>query len=77
MGLASGNGILDFALGVAFIVLVDGLDHGHGICGMHVGVWESSTHAILLAIEGDLFALGGGGDPVATGVVANRESICL
>jgi hypothetical protein len=77
LGLAGGNGILDFALGVAFIALADGLDHGHGVCGMHVNVRESRTHAILLAMEGDLFALGGGDDPVVTGVVADRESICL
>jgi hypothetical protein len=74
---AGGNGILDFELGVAFIALADGLDHGYGVCGMHVNVRESSTHAILLAMEGDLFALGGGDNPVATGVVADRESICL
>ncbi len=77
LGLAGSNGILDFTLGVAFIALADGLDHGHGVCGMHVDVQESATHAILLAMEGDLFALGGGDDPVATGVVADRESIYL
>jgi hypothetical protein len=77
LGFAGGDGILDFALGVAFIALTDGLDHGYGICGMHVDVWEYVTHAILLAMEGDLFALGGGDNPVATGVVADRESIYL
>jgi hypothetical protein len=77
LGFAGGNGILDFALGVAFIALADSLDHGHSVCGMHVNVWESARHAILLAMEGDLFALGGGDNPVATGVVADRESICL
>ncbi len=77
LGLAGSNGILDFALGVAFIALADGLDHGHGIRGMHVNVRESMTHTILLAMEGDLIALGGGDDQVAAGVVANRESICL
>ncbi len=77
LGFVGDDGILDFALGVAFIALADSLDHGYGICGMHVDVRESATHAILLAMEGDLFALGGGDDPVATGVVADRESICL
>ncbi len=77
LGLVGGDGILDFALGVAFIAPADGLDHGHGDCGMHVDVQESGTHTILLVMEGDLFALGGGDDPVATGVVADRESIRL
>ncbi len=77
LGLAGGDGILDFVLGVAFIVLADSLNHSHGVRGMYVSVRESATHAILLAVEGDLFALGGGDDPVATGVVADRESICL
>ncbi len=77
LGTAGGDGILDFALGVAFIMLADGLDHDHSICGMHVNVQESETHAILLVMEGDLFALGSGNNPVATGVVADRESICL
>ncbi len=77
LGLAGGNGILDFALGIAFIVLTDGLVHGLGVHGMLVDVWESATHAILLAMEGDLFVLGGGDDPVATNVVADHESICL
>ncbi len=77
LGFAGGDGILDFALGVAFIALADGLDHGYGVRGMHVNVQKSTTHAIFLAMEGDLFALGGGDNPVATGVVADRESICL
>ncbi len=77
LGFAGGNGILDFALDVAYIVLVDGLDHGYGVCGMHVEVQESMTHTILLAMEGDLVALGGDDNPIATSVVAERESICL
>ncbi len=77
LGLAGGNGILDFVLGVAFIVLADSFDHGHGIHGMHVDVRESTTHAILLAMEGDLFPWGVGDDPVAPSVVAAHEFICL
>ncbi len=60
LGFVGGDGILDFALGVAFIALVEGSSHGYGICGMHVDVRESATHAILFAMEGDFFALGGG-----------------
>jgi hypothetical protein len=77
LSLTGGDGILDFALGVAFLALADGLDHGHGVRGMHVDVRESATHTILLAMEGDLFALGGGDDPVATGVITDHESLCL
>jgi hypothetical protein len=77
LGFAGGDGILDFALGVAFKALVDGLGHGYGVRGVHVNVRESATHTILFAVEGELFALGGGDDPVATDVVADRESICL
>jgi hypothetical protein len=77
LGLTGSNGILDFVLGVDYLALADGLDHGHSVCGMHVDVWESATHIILLAMEGDLFALGGGDDPVVTDVVTDHESLCL
>jgi hypothetical protein len=50
LGFVGGNGILDLVHGVAFISPADGLDHGHGICGMHVDVRESAAHAILLKV---------------------------
>jgi hypothetical protein len=46
-------------------------------CVLHVDVGESAAHAILLLVEGDLFELGDGDDPIAAGVVADCESICL
>ncbi len=50
---------------------------GHGIHGLHVDVEESMAHTILLLVEGALFALGGGDNPIATSVVTDCESICL
>ncbi len=77
LGFAGGDGILDFALGVAFIALADDSDLGHGVCGMHVDVREFVTHTIFLSMKGDLFALGGGDNPVANGVVAYCEPTSL
>ncbi len=77
MGLAGRNGILDFTLGEAFVMLVDGLDHCHGRLGLHVDVREATAHAVFLSVEGDLIAMRSSEDPVASGVVADRESVCL
>ncbi len=77
LGLACRDGNLDFALGEAFITLADGLDHCHGRLGLHVNVREATAHTIFLLVEGDLVAMRSGDDPVASGVVADRESICL
>ncbi len=75
--LAGRNGVLDFVLGEAFVRMADGLNHGNGIHGQHVNVGESMAYNIFLSEEGDFFAPGGGDDPVATGVVADSESIHL
>jgi hypothetical protein len=75
--LAGHNGILDFALGEAFVMLADVLNHGHGVHGLHVDVGESAAYTVLLSKEGDFFAPWGGDDPVATIVVADSESVCL
>ncbi len=48
LGLAGRNGILDFALGEAFVTLADGLDHCHGRLGLHVNVREATAHAVFL-----------------------------
>jgi hypothetical protein len=75
--LAGHNGVLDFALGEAFATLADGLNHGHGVHGLHVDVGESTAYTILLSEEGDFFAPGGGDNPVATSVVAASKSVRL
>ncbi len=75
--LVGHNGVLDFALGEAFIMLVDGLNHGHCVHGLHVNKGESAAYAILLSEEDDFFAPGGCDNPVATGVVADSESVRL
>jgi hypothetical protein len=64
-------------LGEAFITLADSFNHGHSIHGLHFNVGESAAYAVLLSEEGDLFALGGGDNPIATCVVADCESICF
>jgi hypothetical protein len=76
LGLACRNGILDLALGEAFVT-ADGLDHCHGRLGLHVDVREATAHAVFLSVEGDLVAMRSGDDPVASGVVADRESVYL
>ncbi len=75
--LAGCNCLFDVTLGEAFVTLVDGFNHCHSIHGLHVDVGESVAYAVLLSEEGDFFALGGGDDPIATGVVAEGESIHL
>ena len=75
--LAGRNGVLDFALGEAFVTLTDGLNHGHGIHGLHIDVGKFAAYAVLLLEEGDFFTPGGGDNPVATSVVADSESVCL
>ena len=77
LGLACSSGILNFALGEAFILLANGLNHRNSIRGLHVDVGEAMAHAILLSVEGDLFALGGHDNPIFPGVVAYREAVCL
>ena len=77
LGLACSSGILNFAFGVAFILLANGLNHSHSIRGLHVDVGESTAYAVLFLVEGDLLALGGRDDPISSGEVANREAICL
>jgi hypothetical protein len=77
LGLACRDGILDFTLGEAFVRLADGLDHCHGRLGLHVDVREAMAHAVFLLVEGDLVAVRSGDNPVASGVVADRESVCL
>ncbi len=77
LGLAGRDGILDFALGEAFVTLADSLDHCHSRLGLHVNVREATAHAVFLSVEGDLVAMRSGDDPVASGVVVDRESICL
>jgi hypothetical protein len=71
LGLACRDGILDFALGEAFVTLADGLDHCHGCLGLHVDVREATTHAVFLSVEGDLFAMRSSDNPIASGVVAD------
>ncbi len=75
--LAGHNGFFDFVFGEAFMTLADGLNHGHGIHGLHVNVGESVAYTVLLSEEGDFFALGGGDNLIATGVIADSESIRL
>ncbi len=77
LGLAGRNGIVNFALGEAFVMLADGLDHCHSCLGLHVNVREATAHAIFLLVEGNLVTMRSGDDPVASGVVADRESVCL
>ena len=77
LGLSCSSGILNFAFGEAFILLTNSLDHSHSIRGLHVDVGESTSHAVLFSVEGDLLALGGPDDPISSGVVANRKAICL
>jgi hypothetical protein len=77
LGLAGRDGILDFALGEAFIMLADGLDHCHGRPGLHVDVREATAHTVFLSVEGDLVTMRSGDDPVASSVVADCESIFL
>ncbi len=77
LGLADRDGILDFALGEAFVTLADGLDHCHDRLGLHVNVREAMAQAVFLSVEGDLVAMKSGDNPVASGVAADRESICL
>ncbi len=64
--LAGCNGVLDFMLGEAFVMLADGLNHGHSIYKLHVNVGQTTAYTILLLEEGDFFAPGGGDNPVAT-----------
>ena len=70
LGLVCSNGILNFALGEAFILLANGLDHRHSIRGLHVNVGESTARAVLFSVEGDFLALGGHDDPISSSVVA-------
>ncbi len=77
LGLACRDGILDFALGEAFVTLADGLDHCHGRLRLHVNVRDATAHAVFLLVEGNLIAMRSGDDPVASDVVADRESVCL
>ncbi len=77
LGLACRDGILDFALGEALVMLADGLDHCHSRRGLHVDVREATAHAVFLLVEGDLFAMRSGEDPIASGVVVDHESVCL
>jgi hypothetical protein len=77
LGLACRNGILDYTLGKTFVLLANRLDHCHGCLGLHVDVREATAHAVFLSVEGDLFAVGSGDDPIASGVVADCESVCL
>ncbi len=39
--LAGCNGVFDFTLSEAFVTLANGLNHGHGVHGLHVDVGES------------------------------------
>jgi hypothetical protein len=70
LGLACSSGVLNFALGEAFVSLGNGLNHCRSIRGLHVDVGEATAHAVLLSVEGDLFALGGRDDPISPGVLA-------
>jgi hypothetical protein len=56
------NDVLDYALGEAYVTLVDGLNHGHSVHGLHLNVGESAAYTILLSEEGDFFALRGSDD---------------
>ena len=77
LGLLCSSGVLNFAVGEAFILLVNSLDHSHSIRGLHVNVGESMAHAVLFLVDGDLLALGGHDDPISSGVVANRLGLIL
>jgi hypothetical protein len=77
LGLWCSSGILNFTFGEAFILLANNLDHSHSIRGLHVNVGESTAHAVLFSVEGDLLALEGHEDPISSSVVANCEAICL
>ena len=77
LGLACRNGILEFALGETFVALANGLDHFHGLLGVHVDVREAATHAVFFSVEDDLFTMRGGDDPISAGVVADCESVCF
>ena len=79
LGLVCSSCILNFAFGEAFILLANGLDHSHSICGLHGNVGESTAHTVffLVEVQGDLLVLGGREDPISSGVVACREDICL
>jgi hypothetical protein len=77
LGLVGRNGVFDFTLGEAFIMLAEGLNHGHGIHGLLVDVGESAAHALSFSVEGDLFVLGGGDDPIATVELPDFKSISL
>jgi hypothetical protein len=75
--LARGNGIRDFALGETLKVLADGLNHGHGGCEAHIKVGEATADAAGLAMKDDFFAMGDGDNPLATGLVADSETVLL
>ena len=48
-----------------------------GFFGLHVDIWETAAHAVFFLVEGDLFAVGGSDNPIAPGVVTDRETVCL
>ena len=75
--LACHDGVLNFALGLSFVALADGLVHCHGFFGLHAGVWETTAHAVFFLVEGDLFAMGGSYNPIAPGVVTDSKTVCL
>ena len=66
----------DLMLGETFVALANDLDHCHGLLGAHVDVRETATYAVFLLVEGDLFAMRSGENPILANVVADCESVC-
>jgi hypothetical protein len=71
----SNYGVGYLMLQEAFVALVDGLNHCHGQCGLHVEVGKATAHTIWFTVEGDVFALGGSNNPFASVVVTDHETL--
>jgi hypothetical protein len=74
LAFVSNYGIVYLIICEAFKALVDGLNHCHGQCGWHVKVEKAAAYTIWFAVKGDVFALGGSGNPFASSVVTDGET---
>jgi hypothetical protein len=75
--LACSDGFKDFALGETLIMLANGLNHGHSGRGAHIKVGETTSDALGLAMKDDFFAIEVGDNLLATGLVADGETVLL
>ncbi len=64
-------------LGETLVALAYGLNHGHGSHGAYMEVGKTGADPDDLAMKDDLFAMGGGDNPLATGLLADGKTVLL